>query len=103
MSAQKQLSDVSQGDYAMLSQSSQDQTQAMEEGTPPEKGLSTGTCPDPAAWLQSSQQIMALLRGAAHPLCTTATGMRYIHCQVLCLCCVPSVSRQVSGYILVYC
>lgn len=26
----------------MLSQSSQDQTQAMEEGTPPEKNLSTG-------------------------------------------------------------
>ncbi len=48
MSAQKQLSDVSQGDYAMLSQSSQDQTQAMEEGTPPEKGLSTGACPNPA-------------------------------------------------------
>lgn len=46
----QQLSDVSQPDYAMLSQSSQDQTQAMEEGTPPEKGLSTGARPVPA-WL----------------------------------------------------
>ena len=48
MSAQKQLSEMSQGDYAMLSQSSQDQMQAMEEGTPPEKGLSTGACSVPA-------------------------------------------------------
>ena len=52
MSGQKQqLSDVSQADYAMLSQSSQDQTQAMEEGTPPEKGLSTGAHSAPA-WLR---------------------------------------------------
>ena len=36
-SDQKQASEVSQGDLAMLSQSSQDQTQAMDEGTPPEK------------------------------------------------------------------
>ena len=54
MSGQKQqLSDASQADYAMLSQSSQDHTQAMEEGTPPEKGLSTGAHSAPA-WLQVS-------------------------------------------------
>lgn len=41
-SQKKQASEVSQGDYAMLSQSSQDQTQAMDEGTPPEKILSRG-------------------------------------------------------------
>ena len=36
-----QVSEISQ-DLAMLSQSSQDQTQAMDEGTPPEKHTSTG-------------------------------------------------------------
>ena len=36
-----QVSEISQ-DLAMLSQSSQDQTQAMDEGTPPEKHMSTG-------------------------------------------------------------
>lgn len=37
-----QASEASQGDFGMLSQSSQDQTQAMDEGTPPEKNMSTG-------------------------------------------------------------
>ena len=37
-----QASEASQGDFGMLSQSSQDQTQAMDEGTPPEKNTSTG-------------------------------------------------------------
>ena len=36
-----QVSEISQ-DLAMLSQSSQDQTQAMDEGTPPEKHMSSG-------------------------------------------------------------